>query len=113
MHAQFIVLPPEVRVSDFFLHVTGQPMVPGVSWSKWSEIASTEIEQFRPYIRSSHQRLINAALTLPGKICPFLRQLLRPFDLRIETSHGQWRLCKTDEKKGVTVKEGTTIDWSV
>ena len=102
MHAQFIVVPALTKVQEIFIKATdAHGFHDGVEWFSWIPLEISNIETFRPYIRPSHQKLINDAVADPengGRICSFLRQLLRPHQFKIETRSGpnkSWMLIST------------------
>jgi hypothetical protein len=71
-----------------------------------------QIEGFRPYIRTCHQKILNETLEEKHKhLCSFLRQLLRPHGYRIETVKAGWRLHIGSSGKGIQIKDGKRIDW--
>jgi hypothetical protein len=115
MCAQFCALPPLTKVEALFVTATAKQLSSGVSWSEWIPVPSAEIEQFRPYIRPSHQRLLNS--TLGGEHstpCAFLRQLLRPHGYRIVAAAGSWTLrLKGDDpvEHAVRRNKPVLIDW--
>ena len=124
MHAQFIVVPALTKVQEIFVKATGAPsLYAGVEWFSWLPLKEADIEVFRPHIRPSHQKLINEAAAAPangGRMCSFLRQLLRPHQFKIETRSGaikSWVLQSTappepDASGGeVNRHDGVLVTW--
>lgn len=111
--AQFVVAPPLAKVGGVFFVVTGKVMTVEVGWSKWIDVSACIFDVFRPYIRPSHQKILNETIVgVQRNPCALFRQLLRPHGLRIEaTSHG-WILKEANAGKGVAKKEGTTVVWA-
>ena len=116
MHAQFIVIPPLGKVSDYFVKATGCEFSEDVRWSRWVSVPSEATEEFRKYIRPSHQQILND--TLSGEAenpASLLRQLLRPHEYTIRRSSKFWVLStlkKDEEPKGTRViKEPVLIEW--
>lgn len=115
MCAQFCALPPLTKVETLFVAATATQLSAGASWSEWKTVFPEQLEQFRPYIRPSHQRLLN--LTLNGENvtpCAFLRQLLRPHGYRIESATRGWILrMNGDEPVEHAIRRdcSVTIDW--
>ena len=85
-------MPALTKVQEIFVKATGAlDLFDGVEWFSWLALTEADIEVFRPYIRPSHQKLINDASASPengGRICSFLRQLLRPHQFKIEKHSG-------------------------
>lgn len=120
MPTQFIVVPPLTKIKEFFVKATGAPNFHvGIEWFHWLPLTAEDIAPFRGYIRPSHSKLINEAMAEPcngGRVCAFLRQLLRPHNFKIElrgTRHSSsWVLVSTDtEVTPVGKHEGTTVTW--
>ena len=125
MHAQFIVLPALTKIAEFFVKATGAPLHDGAEWFTWNSLTTDDIELFRRYIRPSHHTLINAAVAAPrdpARVCAFLRQLLRPYQFKIETRGGRdstaaWYLINTappdpDVSGGEVIRyEGVLVTW--
>ncbi len=115
MCAQFCAVPPLSKVESLFVAATASQLSSGVAWSEWHPVSVEQLEQFRPYIRPSHQRLLN--LTVSGEHptpCAFLRQLLRPHGFKIETTTHGWILrMNGDEPVDHAVRRNrlVTIDW--
>jgi hypothetical protein len=115
MCAQFCSLPPLTKVETLFVAATASQLSAGVSWFEWKVISPEQIEQFRPYIRPSHQRLLN--LTLNGENptpCAFLRQLLRPHGYRIESNARGWTLRMNGDEPvehAIRRDKHVTIEW--
>lgn len=117
MHAQFIVVPPLAKIIDYFVKATGCTFNVDVKWSRWSATPVENIEEFRKYIRPSHQQILND--TLSGKAenpASLLRQLLRPHEYTIRRVGKLWSLAtlKKDEGPSGThiIKETIVIDWN-
>ena len=113
--AQFVLMPPLTKVAALFTAATGRPLLEDVEWKAWSPVDSAEFEAFRPYIRPSHQKILNDVVS--GKQatpCTFLRQLLRPHEYRIEANSSGWTLKKgkPEDAHGVRVGSGRTVDWT-
>lgn len=127
MHAQFIVLPALTKITEFFVKATGAGLRNGAEWFTWTSLLTADdIEPFRRFIRPCHQALISAAVAAPadaGRICAFLRQLLRPYNFKIDARGGNdstaaWMLVYTgpplnpDMSGGeVTRYEGVLVTW--
>lgn len=117
MHAQFIVIPPLGKITNYFGKATGCEFTEEVRWSIWPPLPAEETEEFRKYIRPSHQQILND--TLSGKAenpASLLRQLLRPHEYTIRRSGKFWILStlkKDEEPKGTRViKESIVIEWT-
>jgi hypothetical protein len=117
MHAQFIVVPPLPKIIDLFVRTTGCSFNVDVRWSRWFSISIESIEEFRKYIRPSHQIILNEYIE--GKAenpASLLRQLLRPHDYTIRRVGKLWMLTtlKKDEcEKGTQlIKKTVVINWS-
>lgn len=114
MGAQFRVIPPLNRVASLFEAATASSLSHGAEWSEWYECPSELLEQFRPYIRPSHQQLLTAALG-GHPVLSFLRQLLRPHGFKIEATNTGWRLFAVAEETTGAVKRRESpvkIDWT-
>ncbi len=116
MHAQFIVVPPIGKVYDYFGKATGCQFAVDVKWSRWNAMTVECTEEFRKYIRPSHQQILND--TIDGKAdnpASLLRQLLRPHEYTIRRAGKFWLLSylkKNEEVKGTrVVKESVLIEW--
>lgn len=116
MHAQFIVAPPLPKIIDLFVSATGCTFNVDVRWSRWISISNDVIEEFRKYIRPSHQNILNDCIE--GKSenpASLLRQLLRPHDYTIRRVSKLWLLTtiKKDEgEKGTQlIKKTIIINW--
>ena len=116
MHAQFIVVPPLPKVIDFFVKATGCSFNVDVRWSRWLSISIESIEEFRKYIRPSHQNILNECIE--GKAenpASLLRQLLRPHDYTIRRNSKLWVLTnikKEENEKGTQlIKKTVVINW--
>lgn len=117
MGAQFRVIPPLARVQSLFEAASSVSLHHGAEWSEFSECPDELIEQFRPYIRPSHQQLLNAAIAKEGSrpLLSFLRQLLRPHDFKIEATSTGWRLVSATEEESTAVRRKSSpvkIDWT-
>ena len=117
MVAQFMVLPPLQKVSALFMQLTGKTLIEGISWTYWNTYEPNIIEWLRPYIRPCHQKILNETISgeQPNPLA-LLRQLLRPHGFRIEAEHGRsfWTVTTASPcLKGVHVKDGVLIDWSL
>ena len=107
------MIPPLQKVKDLFVLVTGKPFYAGVLWTAWIPTADrTPFEVFRPYIRPSHQTLLNAVIA-GAYPTAFLRQLLRPHGFKIQTTETGWCLVETaPEPKAVTViRKPVILEW--
>jgi len=117
-HAQFRMIPPLIKVKELFVEATGQTFHVGATWTVWvSPVNSALYETFRPYIRPSHNALLNSVITAGPSAHPtaFLRQLLRPHGYKIETTSTGWILREKAEADSPVVKVHTSsvkIDWS-
>jgi hypothetical protein len=115
MCAQFCAIPPLAKVEELFAAATATQLSSGVIWSEWHPIPAEQLEQFRPYIRPSHQRLLN--LTVSGDHpapCAFLRQLLRPHGYKIESAAHHWTLRMNGDEPldhAVRRNRSVTIAW--
>lgn len=115
MCAQFCAIPPLAKVETLFVAATATQFHSGSAWSEWQPVSPDLLEQFRPYIRPSHQRLLN--LTVSGEHptpCAFLRQLLRPHGYKIESSGHGWLLRMNGEEPvehAVRREKSVTIAW--
>jgi len=117
MGAQFRIPPSLERVASLFEAATALPLTHGAIWTAWSECPSELIEQFRPYIRPSHQQLLDTACANPSTgpaLCSFLRQLLRPHKFKIEALRTGWRLLSSEHQHTAAVsrkQESVRIEW--
>ena len=113
MCAQFVVVPPLPRVAALFTAATGRPLNAGVEWTAWADVSECVFESFRPYIRPSHQKVLNAVKEQTNP-CTFIRQLLRPHDYRVGTTATGWILQqgKPPPQHGVRVGPGKMVEWS-
>jgi hypothetical protein len=114
-HVQFRAIPPLAKVQELFVVVTSSAFYPGAVWNTWiSQPTPAPFEVFRPYIRPSHQTLLNALVagTAPSP-CPFLRQLLRPHNYRIESVPSGWQLSedRPPQKTIAILPKKTHISW--
>lgn len=126
MHAQFIVVPPLVKISELFTKATGRHFAIGVSWICWENCSKEDFERFRKYIRPSHQKILDE--TIDGTAenpTSLLRQLLRPHNYTIRRTGRGWSLHATKGKEGeeeggdttsprvsvTTLDKPTTIEW--
>lgn len=95
-HAQFRAIPPFEKVEQLFVLLTATPLTVGSTWNSWVfQSNSAPFEEFRPYIRPSHQSLLNAQIAGTARNpAAFLRQLLRPHNYTIKTlvGMGGWQL---------------------
>lgn len=116
MCAQFCAIPPLAKVEALFAAATAKQLTPGATWSEWHPISPEQYEMFRPYIRPSHQRLLNHTLSGENPTpCAFLRQLLRPHGYRIESANRCWTLrVNGDEPVEHAVRRDKTvlINWT-
>jgi hypothetical protein len=115
-HQQFIVLPPLSKIAPIFTTATGRSLVTGVSWSEWNRVPAAELEKIRPYIRPCHSTMLDRAIAGSSPQA-LLRQLLRPYDYRIEagTVKGSWVLRQGQDEEPAhvaTVGEGRTVTWA-
>jgi hypothetical protein len=116
MGAQFRAIPSLARVVSLFEAATATPMTHRAIWSEWITCPDELIEQFRPYIRPSHQQLLETARANPGSgpaMCSFLRQLLRPHKFKIEATRTGWRLISIENNDtAVSLKDTPVrIEW--
>jgi hypothetical protein len=118
MHAQFIVSPPLPKITDLFIKTTGCQFNVDVKWSRWVSISVDLYEEFRKYIRPSHQQILNDTIAGTAENpASILRQLLRPHDYTIRRMGKLWILStlKKDEctKGAHLIKESVVIDWNL
>jgi hypothetical protein len=93
MCAQFCAIPPLAKVEALFAAATATQLNSGATWPEWHPLTAEQLEQFRPYIRPSHQRLLNSTINGENATpCAFLRQLLRPHGYKIESAARHWTL---------------------
>ena len=127
MHAQFIVLPALTKITEFFVKATGAVLRDGAEWFTWTSLLTADdLEPFRRFLRPSHHALISAAVAAPrdtARICAFMRQLLRPYNFKIDARGGHdstaaWVLVYTGppldpDVSGGEVKrhEGVLVTW--
>lgn len=117
MHAQFIVVPPIAKVVDIFARATGCTFSVDVKWSRWTAVPVEQIEEFRKYIRPSHQQILNDTISNKAENpASLLRQLLRPHEYTIRRAGKLWTLAtlKKDEgdKGAHLIKQNVVIDWN-
>jgi len=107
---QFIIVPPFEKIVALFTALTGQPFVAACHWNTWNR-DDAQIESFRSYIRPCHQKLLDNALKT-GKVLPFLRQLLRPYEYHIEANiyKKYWKLCS--DSAACVHTEPVVVEWS-
>ncbi len=114
-HAQFRAIPPLTKVQELLTAVTGSAFYSGAVWSTWiSQPTSAPYEAFRPYIRPSHQTLLNALVNgVATSPCAFLRKLLRPQNYRKDHTSTGWELSEDRPPlKTIAVTEKPTqISW--
>jgi hypothetical protein len=117
MHAQFIVVPPLAKIVDIFARATGCIFTVDVKWSRWSAVTVEQIEEFRKYIRPSHQQILNDVAS--GKAespASLIRQLLRPHDYTIRRVGKLWTLATLKKDEGGAgahlIKQNVVIDWN-
>ena len=113
--AQFRAIPPLPKIQELFGTVTGSAFYSGAAWSTWiSQPSSAPYEVFRPYIRPSHQTLLNALVNgIATSPCALLRQLLRPHNYRIDHTSTGWELVEDRPTlKTIAITEKPTqISW--
>jgi hypothetical protein len=110
--SQFVTLPPLEKIAQLFQAATGYCMENGMMWKSWNTLSVESLTWVRPYIRPCHQAILNETV---GGAQPLalLRQLLRPYDYRIEAGNGGWTLRAGKPEKGVRVNTtAKRIDWS-
>lgn len=113
-HQQFIVVPPLSKIAPVFTAATGRSLVAGVNWHDWNSVSASDLEHIRAYFRPCHQATLNKVVA-GGSPQTLLRQLLRPYEYRIEAgiTKGSWTLCHGEETvAAVNVGEGRTVSWS-
>jgi hypothetical protein len=112
--SQFVTLPPMDKVALMFLNATGCRLEVDASWKSWKTLSADSLAWLRPYIRPCHQTILND--TLSGEQATplaLLRQILRPYDYRIEAGAGCWMLRHGKPVKGVRVQaKPTIITWT-
>lgn len=102
------------KVALLFYSATGCRLEVDASWTSWKTVSPASYTWLRPYIRPCHQRVLNDTIngTYPTPLSLF-RQLLRPYEYRIEAGGGHWTLRTASPEKGVRIKPNpTTIVWS-
>ena len=115
MCAQFCAIPPLAKVVELFAAATATQLSSGATWYEWHPVSAEQLEQFRSYIRPSHQRLLN--LTVSGEHatpCAFLRQLLRPHGYKIESMPRRWILRMNGDEPvdhAVRRERNVSITW--
>ena len=117
MHAQFIVVPPLAKIIDLFTKATGCSFNIDVKWSRWVSIPIELYEEFRKYIRPSHQQILNDTISGASETpASLLRQLLRPHDYTIRRVGKLWMLSTLKKEEGIKgthlIKESVVIDWN-
>ena len=102
------------KVAMLFYSATGCRLEVDASWKTWNALAPESYVWLKPYIRPCHQKILNETITgLHATPLALLRQLLRPYDYRIESGAGSWTLKHGKPEKGVRIqKTPTTIQWS-
>lgn len=123
-HAQFRAIPPLEKVEQLFMLLTARPFAHGISWNTWVfPSTNTPFEEFRPYIRTSHQTVLNSLIAGTARNpAAFLRQLLRPHNWTIKTTYtndGSWQLqalVSSIDKQPTAdtiryIKKPIIIDW--
>jgi len=112
--SQFVTLPPMEKVAWLFLHATGCRLEIDASWTSWNELTPESYVWLTPYIRPCHQTILHETMTgLHSTPISLLRQLLRPYDYRIESGLGYWTLRHGKPEKGVRIKKTPTrIVWN-
>ena len=61
---QFVVIPPLTTITALFTTATGRPLVAGVGWSEWHQVAKDDLEAVRPYIRPCHQHILEDTIAV-------------------------------------------------
>ncbi len=103
-HAQFSVVPSRSFVEALFVKLTGRPMVPEVCWTTWYDVSSEEYYALSPYIRPCHQKILSETIEGIQKTpCALLRQFLRPYNFRIESTYHGYVLKEKTEKPSTPV----------
>lgn len=112
--SQFVTLPPMEKVALLFLNATGYRFEVDASWKSWKTLPAESLIWLRPYIRPCHQTILNHTLSgVQATPLALLRQLLRPYDYRIEAINGGWALRHGKPEKGVRIKQTPKkIVWS-
>lgn len=102
------------KVALLFFQATGCRLEVDASWTSWKAMAPESYTWLRPYIRPCHQRVLNDTVAgLYPSPLSLIRQLLRPYEYRIEAGAGHWTVRSTSPEKGVRIKQKpTTIVWS-
>ena len=113
--AQFVVLPPLSRIESLFIKITNCKFVEEAVWKTWKSQPEEEYAWLYEYIRPSHQKLLIETIigTQPNP-CSLLRQLLRPYNYRIERMAYGWILKygqKSTSPTPVSVRTGVMV-WS-
>ena len=115
---QFRTAPPLYRVAAVFTAATGGcPFTTGTTWKSWSVVPLLLLEPLREYIRPSHCGLLDKAIaettlcagTAPTRIAPFLRQVLRALNFRIdaESFKGPWALAREGDRLPLVTTHST------
>lgn len=84
-------------------------MAAGACWVEHQPIPNELLEALRPYVRPCHQQILDRTLS-GGNPVSLLRQLLRPYLYRIETTPKGWRLIDLNQI-GVAHVDGRIISW--
>jgi hypothetical protein len=112
--SQFVTLPPLEKVALLFLNATGCRFEVDASWKSWKPLTIEKLAWLRPYIRPCHQKILNDTISgVHATPLALLRQLLRPYEYRIEAGNGGWVLRYGKPEKGVRIKQTPKkIVWS-
>ena len=116
MCAQFVALPPFGRIRALFTALTSCTFTVDVCWTKWYTVdVSSHYMWLCDYIRPSHQKLLQETMGgLQPNPCSLLRQLLRPYDYRIEKTNAGWVLRNGKKAGGprIVLQPGASIVWN-
>lgn len=107
--AQFVIKPPLSLIAPIFAAATGCTLSAGAFWTENHTIPDELLEALRPYVRPCHQQILDRTLS-GGAPISLLRQLLRQYLYRIETTTKGWRLVDLNQTTVAHV-DGRTVSW--
>jgi hypothetical protein len=114
MHAQFIVVPTLSKVSIIFQEATGKPLSSNVTWKCWNKLSNETYEDIEAYIRPCHRGILEGTISgIYSTPCALIRQLIRPYGMKIDYRNKLWTLRDSDEnkEKGIRTISGCVIVW--
>lgn len=114
MHAQFIVVPTLSKVSTIFKEATGKPLTSNVTWKSWNTLSKETYDDIEEYIRPCHRGILEGTIDgTHNTPCALMRQLIRPYGMRIDYRNKTWTLRDSDEdhEKGIRTRSGCIIVW--